>query len=229
LGLETRLTRPNDQAGWYNENYLHASFLVKRGLQFGGFLPVVLRSKENQVVLGLGNALAYADWRIPWHSKDLRLATGLQLEFPSSTPPDMGDSHLLRPYLRMNLQRQHWIASARAGWGSTFKNDDHHHEPQGSSFSINPHSASELLLSGDLSRIRPVSVGSLQQTVGLNIIQELVAHQQQLATGMLASTIQWGRLQLKGQVEVPLTTARRFDWRAGLAVTFRAGPRPHHH
>ncbi|MCP4445144.1 MAG: hypothetical protein GY811_07350 [Myxococcales bacterium] len=205
-------------------SYLESSlrFEVQRfdNWNFGAWIAPVLLSVDDESRSGLTNPVFFVERRHPLGSS-LRLLGGLQVELPLGESHDgiaSGHSEVLS-YLGALYEHNTVEMQVQAGFAMAV-GDSHEHAADSAVF-VNPHEDQEAQMR--VAVIAPLLDGKLRPGAYLNgrmVIEDV--DQRNFLTGALGASYKFTRaLSGLGQVEFPLTSDQRFDWRAGAGVAFR--------
>lgn len=225
---QTRHTAAPDGASWYLESFVGAEGRLVEGaageLRLSGSLPVLWLRDAFGPWVGLGNAVALVDHRLPLGGEAVALALGTQLELPSTTRETHDDAGhtVLLPYLRASAAQGRLVARGRLGWARTLgRSADHDHAagaflPQ---VEVNPHSDSEVQARLGLGTSLPLGAGRLVPGVDVELIEELGEDGAFLPSLGPGLDLHAGPLRARLQAWLPLSpVARRFDHRVSLVL-----------
>lgn len=234
----TRQTTAPLGAAWYAESFLGASLPLGEHLQVGGSLPILLVQDAYGLWMGLGNALVLADWQSSSSSSAAAPdpvvgALGLQLELPTTNRDTHDDGgHLVAlPYARATATLGSVDLRGRLGVAQSLSTHAADHTHSTLAFSpaveVNPHADTEALGRLELGWTHTGAALWLRPALLAEAIQELVAEDGGGGGGGLLLTaspvleVAHRRLLLRGQLELPMTSVRRFDRRVTLNLTLQ--------
>ncbi len=209
-----------DGEGSYIENLVRVEVRRFSNWNFGGWIAPIMLSVDGENRTGLSNPVLFAERREPVGER-WRLLGGAQLEVP------MGDSHNgiasghseLLSYVGGTLDDRSIRVQIRVGLATALSKG--HAHAGGNALLVNPHADTEAQVRASI--VAPLREGKLQPgafLTGRMVLMEDV-EERSFLTGALGASYQVTKIaRLQGQVEVPLTEAQRFDWRAGVGVGF---------
>ncbi len=206
-----------DQDGSYLESLFRLEVHYFENWNVGAWVAPVRLSLKDETRTGITNPVLFVErgFRL---SQELTLTVATQLELP------MGDSHdgiasahtEVLPYVGVGYDNKTIRAQVQLG-GSMALGETHDHGG-GDVLFVNPHADKEALLR--VAVTVPLLDGRLQPGFHLNsryVIDD--AEDRAFVTGSLVTSYQLTQqIDLLGQVEAPITSAHRFDWRAGVGV-----------
>lgn len=204
--------------GSYWEHLLRLEVQRFSNWNFGAWIAPIVLTVDDETRTGVSNPVFFVERREPIADR-WKLLGGLQLEMP------MGDSHSgiasshseLLSYVGVAFNGAGVALQAQGGFATSLS--EGHGHVGGNPVFVNPHADQEV--QGRASLIVPLLDGKLQpgaQLHGRMVVMEEVEDRTFL-TGALSVTYQVTTMaRLQGRVELPLTDAQRFDWRAGLGI-----------
>ncbi len=210
--------RVADQDGSYLESLLRLEVHRFENWNFGAWVAPVLLSLEEETRTGITNPVLFVErgFRL---SRELSLTAATQLELP------LGDSHdgiasahtELLPYVGIGYDTKTMRVQGQLGVAMALGGKAHDHGG-GNILFVNPHADKEALLRVAITV--PLLDGRLQPGFHLNsryVIDD--AEDRAFVTGALVTSYQLTTsIDVLAQVEAPITSAHRFDWRAGVGV-----------
>lgn len=205
--------------GSYLENLVRVDVQRFANWNFGAWIAPTMLTVNEETRTGLSNPVLFAERRQPIGNR-WRLLAGLQLEVP------MGDSHNgiasghteLLSYVGAAIDTDALRLQVQGGL-ATALSKGHGHSGSNAIF-VNPHEDREAQVRATL--VAPLLNGRLQPMALFNgrVVVEDVEDRMFLTGAFGASYQITGNVRFTGQIEVPLTEAQRFDWRAGMGIGF---------
>ncbi len=206
--------------GSYLESLMRVEVQRFENWRFGAWIAPVILDVNDESQTGFSNPVLFVERRQPV-GDSTHLIGGLQLELP------LGDSHNgiasghteLLSYV--GAIYEHSIVELQLQGGFATSLSEGHDHAGGNAIFVNPHEDQE-------AQIRAVGiVPLLKKTLrpGIFINSRSVIDDvdpRHFVTGGLSTTYRvTAAVSALAQVEVPLSTGQRFDWRAGVGVAYR--------
>ena len=225
LGVVQVLTRhvefsqPEGQ-GSYLENVLRLEVQRFSNWNFGAWIAPVLLDIDGESRTGVSNPVFFVERRQRVGDSTL-LMGGVQLELP------MGDSHdgiasghsELLSYVGMLYEHKSIEVQVQGGFAVALS--EGHDHAGGNVVFVNPHEDQEAQVRAVA--VAPLLEGKLRPGLFLNSrsVIENVDPRHFVTGGLNCGYQLTDAIGVLAQAEVPLSSASRFDWRAGAGVSFR--------
>lgn len=203
--------------GSYLENVLRLDFQRFKDWRLGGWIAPVFLSVGDESRSGLTNPVLFGERYLSLR-ESFSLLAGVQLELP------LGDSHdgiasghtELLGYVGGLYRSSGLEVQGQVGYAAAMS-EGHAHEG-GNALFVNPHADEEAQLR--IAVVAPMLDGRLRPGATVNaraVVGD--ADEKNFVTGAFVASYQISSAtQILGQVEVPVNSAHRFEWRGGVGV-----------
>lgn len=211
-----------DGAGSYLENLLRIEVQRFENWNFGAWVAPIMLTVDDDTRRGFSNPVFFVERRHSLRQR-WRVLAGFQLEVP------MGDSHNgiasghseLLSYAGVAYERTRVNIQIQGGWATSLRKG-HAHAGDNVVY-VNPHADQEAQVRASL--LVPLMDGALLPGVYFNgrmVIGDVAdGGDRTFLTGALGTSYQVTEAaRLQAQLEVPITSPQRFDWRAGVGIAY---------
>ncbi|MDQ3003282.1 MAG: hypothetical protein M3Y08_18735, partial [Fibrobacterota bacterium] len=216
-------------SGIYTDFMPEVLFKLKDRWVFGVNLPIILLDVGGHAETGISNPMAFAEFRFePGFGQ--RMGLGFQLEVPlGNDEKGMAGNHFMAiPYLSLSKSLSPFFVGGSVG-GSFGLSEEHGHDAPNSTahhasgspktLFVNPHEKMEILyrIAGGTNlwnrKINPeLSLNGQHVLTGDNTY----GNADDYVTFGVTAPMLLGRFTLSPHFELPMTSARRMEWSAGL-------------